>query len=196
MERLDAMKQGARRTKRLLEQLLALARYDSDQARPTTIASLDKCAGDVVADLLPEATEKGIDLGFDEIQPCQVAAEPLMVEVLIRNLVDNAVRHTARGGRIDISLRANEEASLTIEDTGPGIPAEDIDRIFEPFFRGSGHLGDGSGLGLSIVKRIVDSLGGTVTVQNVVCADATGLRATVRLPSVAPMSRGNANVAP
>jgi two-component system, OmpR family, sensor kinase len=196
-ERLDALKQGARRTKRLLEQLLAQARYDSDQARPTAVASLDKCAGDVVADLLPEATEKGIDLGFDDVQPCKIAAEPLMIEVLIRNLVDNAMRHTPRGGRIDISLRAdNGEASLTIEDTGPGIPAEDIDRIFEPFFRGSGHLGDGSGLGLSIVKRIVDSLGGTVSLQNAVCADATGLRATVRLPSVAPMSRGNANVAP
>jgi two-component system OmpR family sensor kinase len=191
LERLDALKQGARRTKHLLEQLLTLARHDFEQARPTTIASLDSCAREVVADLLSEATEKGIDLGFDQIEPCEVAAEPLMIEVLIRNLLDNAVRHTPRGGRIDISIgRENEAAILTIEDTGPGIPAGDLERIFEPFFRGSRHLGDGSGLGLSIVRRIVDSLGGTVTVQNLTSADITGLRATVRLPLLRALTAG------
>jgi two-component system OmpR family sensor kinase len=190
-ERLDALKQGARRTKHLLEQLLMLERVDFDRARPTATAYLDKCAGDVVADLLPESMEKGIDLGFDQVQPVQIIAEPLMIEVLIRNLVGNALRHTPRGGRIDISVRhENETAILAIEDTGPGIPGEDLERIFEPFFRGSRHLGDGAGLGLSIVKRIVDSLGGTVTIQNVGRADATGLRATVRLPSTASHARG------
>jgi two-component system, OmpR family, sensor kinase len=183
--RLDALKQGARRTKLLLEQLLTFARQDFDPAGPAATADLDRCARDVVADLLPEAMEKGIDLGFDEIQPCRVAAEPLMIQILVRNIIDNALRHTPRGGKIDISVRSDKEgAILAIEDTGSGIPPEDLDRIFEPFFRGSRHLGDGSGLGLSIVKRIVDNLGGTVTVQNVASAGATGLRATVRFPSI------------
>jgi two-component system OmpR family sensor kinase len=183
--RLDALKQGARRTKLLLDQLLTLARQDFDPAGPAATANLDRCARDVVAALLPEAMEKGVDLGFDEIQPCRVAAEPLMIQILVRNIVDNALRHTPRGGKIDVSVhRDNEGAIIAIEDTGSGIPPKDIDRIFEPFFRGSRHLGDGSGLGLSIVKRIVDDLGGTVTVQNVASAGTTGLRATVRFPSI------------
>jgi two-component system, OmpR family, sensor kinase len=185
-ERLDALKQGAQRTKRLLEQLLMLERVGFDRARPAALASLDKCASEVVADLLPESAEKGVDLGFDQVQPCRVAAEPLMIEVLIRNLVDNALRHTLSGGRIDISVRYESKAAiLVIEDTGPGISPEDLERVFEPFFRGRRHRGNGSGLGLSIVKRIVESLGGTVTIQNVGSANATGLRATVRLPAVA-----------
>jgi two-component system OmpR family sensor kinase len=184
-ERLDALKQGARRTSRLLEQLLTLARHDFDPAVPAAVVELDRCARNVVADLLPESAEKGIDLGFDEIQPCRIDAEPLMIEILIRNILDNALRHTPRGGRIDISVHCGRDgATLTIEDTGPGIPPEDIDRIFEPFFRGTRHQGEGSGLGLSIVKRIVDNLGGVVTVQNVAPAGATGLRATVRMPAV------------
>jgi two-component system OmpR family sensor kinase len=108
-----------------------------------------------------------------------------MIEIMIRNILDNALRHTPRGGKIDISIRCgNDGATLTIKDTGPGIPPEDLDRIFEPFFRGTRHLGEGSGLGLSIVKRIVDHLGGTVTVQNVASIGATGLCATVRIPAV------------
>lgn len=185
--RLDALKQGARRTSHLLEQLLTLARHDFDPATPAAVVELDRCARNVVADLLPESAEKGIDLGFDEIQPCRIDAEPLMIESLIRNLLDNALRHTPRGGKIDISVRCGSDgATLTIEDTGPGIPPEDLDRIFEPFFRGTRHQGEGSGLGLSIVKRIVDNLGGVVTVQNVDSAGSTGFRATVRIPAVIP----------
>jgi two-component system, OmpR family, sensor kinase len=185
--RLDALRQGARRTKRLLEQLLTLARHDFAPAASVTATELDQCARGVVADLLAEATGKGIDLGFDEVQSCTINGEPLMIEILIRNIIDNAMRHTPRGGTIDISIRRdNQDAILIIEDTGPGIPPEDLDRIFEPFFRGSRHLGDGSGLGLSIVKRIIDNLGGTVTVRNVASADAKGLRAIVRFPPVIP----------
>jgi two-component system OmpR family sensor kinase len=185
--RLDALKQGARRTSRLLEQLLTLARHDFDPAIPAAAVELDRCARNVVADLLPESAAKGIDLGFNEIQECRIDAEPLMIEILIRNILDNALRHTPRGGKIDISVRCgNDGATLTIEDTGPGIPPQDLDRIFEPFFRGTRHLGEGSGLGLSIVKRIVDGLGGVVTVQNIASPGATGLRATIRIPAVIP----------
>lgn len=185
-ERLDALKQGARRTKRLIEQLLTLERVGFDRTRPTAVAALEWSAGQVVADLLPEATEKGVDLGFEQVEPCQIAAEPLMIEILIRNLVENALRHTPRDGRIDLSVRReNAVAILAVRDSGPGIPAADLDRIFEPFFRGSRQLGEGSGLGLSIVKRIAESLGGTVTVENIGSGEVSGLCATVRLPSSA-----------
>jgi two-component system, OmpR family, sensor kinase len=105
-----------------------------------------------------------------------------MVATMIRNLLDNAVRFTPQGGRVDIGVyREGNEAVVQIEDTGPGIPSGDIDRIFEPFFRGSRPAEDGTGLGLSIVKRIVDRLGGTVVLENISDRPPKGLRATVRL---------------
>ena len=168
-ERLAALKQGTRRTKHLLEQLLALARI----------------AKDSVADLLPDAARKGIDLGFALIEPIVTKGEPVMIAMMIRNLLDNAVRFTPQGGRVDIGVyREGNEAVVQIEDTGPGIPSGDIDRIFEPFFRGSRPAEDGTGLGLSIVKRIVDRLGGIVVLENISDRPPKGLRATVRLPAM------------
>lgn len=183
--RLAVLKEGAHRTKHLLEQLLALARYDMDQSQePLPITSLDRCAKNVVADQLPEATSRNIDLGFQIIEPVSVRGESAMISAVIRNLVDNALRYTPPSGRIDVGVyREAGQAILQIEDTGPGVSASDLDRIFEPFFRGSRPAEDGTGLGLSIVKRIVDRLGGSVVLENVSSADSSGLRATVRLPA-------------
>ena len=78
---------------------------------------------------------------------------------------------------------------LQVEDTGPGIASCDLERIFEPFFRGSRPEGDGSGLGLSIVKRVVERLGGSIALENIRGPDRSGLRVTVRLPLAADPSR-------
>ena len=183
-ERLAALKEGMARTKHLLEQLLALARHDAGKPGEAAELSLDELVKGLVADLLPEAERKGIDLGFELIEPLATRGEPIMVTTLVRNLVDNAVRFTPRGGRVDIGVyREGGEAVLQIEDSGPGIPVGDIDRIFEPFFRGSRPTEDGTGLGLSIVKRIVDQLGGSIVLENISGPTLTGLRATVRLPA-------------
>jgi two-component system OmpR family sensor kinase len=105
-----------------------------------------------------------------------------MIAMMIRNLLDNAVRFTPQGGRVDIGVyREGNEAVVQIEDTGPGIPPGELDRIFEPFFRGSRPAEDGTGLGLAIVKRIVDRLGGAVVLENISDRHLKGLRATVRL---------------
>lgn len=182
-ERLAALKGGMRRAKHLLDQLLALARHEFGSAPETAVVPLDRLVKDSVADLLPEATRKGIDLGFELIEPIATKGEPVMIATMIRNLIDNAVRFTPRGGRVDIGVyREEDEAVLQIEDSGPGIPSSDLDRIFEPFFRGSRPAEDGTGLGLSIVKRIVDQLGGSITLENKSDPPLSGLRATVRLP--------------
>jgi two-component system OmpR family sensor kinase len=184
-ERLAALKEGMARTKHLLEQLLALARHGAGKSGETAEVSLDGLVKDLIADLLPEAARKGIDLGFELIEPLATRGEPIMVTTMVRNLVDNAVRFTPSGGRVDIGVyREGAEAVLQIEDSGPGIPPADIDRIFEPFFRGSRPTEDGTGLGLSIVKRIVDQLGGSIVLENISGLPLTGLRATVRLPAV------------
>ena len=107
-----------------------------------------------------------------------------MLAALIRNLIQNALRYTPPGGRIDVGVyREAEQVILQIEDTGPGILPSDLDRIFEPFVRGSRPADDGTGLGLSIVKRIVDRLAGSVALENVSGAQSSGLRAIVRLPA-------------
>jgi len=186
-ERLAALRQGMRRTNHLLEQLLTLARQEIGPSEAAMV-ELDRVVKDSVADVLPEAARKDIDVGFELIEPIAIKGEPIMVATMIRNLLENAVRFTPRGGRVDIGVyRDSGEAVVQIEDTGPGIPPRDMDRIFEPFFRRSQPIEDGTGLGLSIVKRVVDRLGGSIVLENISGSPGTGLRATVRLPVDPPI---------
>jgi two-component system OmpR family sensor kinase len=186
-DRVAALRQGMHRTKHLLEQLLAVARYE---AKPFSADmqrfALDDVAKEVAADLLAQAADRGIDLGFEIVETVTVRGQPVMLATLIRNLLDNALRHTPHGGRIDIGVYHQDgSAVLQIEDTGPGIATADLEKIFEPFFRGSRPAGDGTGLGLSIVKRIVENLGGRIALENISGAGRSGVRATVWLPVAA-----------
>jgi two-component system OmpR family sensor kinase len=186
--RLSALINGARRTAHLLDQLLALARYDIGRAPEAPVTSLDACTKEVVADLLPKAVERGIDLGFEVVEPLLVRGEPAMLASVVHNLIDNALRHTPEGGRVDIGVyRDGEHVVLQIEDTGPGISPADHKRVFEPFVRGNQPTEGGTGLGLSIVKRIVERLKGSVVLENV---PKSGLRATVSLPVSSPLVPG------
>ena len=197
-DRLAALRQGMRRTQRLLEQLLALARHEAPLVErcEMPLTALDGAAKEVVADLLPYAVDRGIDLGFQLVEPLAVRAEPVMLSTMVRNLLDNALRVTPRAGHIDVGVyREDELAVLQIEDSGPGVASPDLERIFEPFFRGSHPQGEGSGLGLSIVKRVVERLGGSITLENVGGATRSGLRVTVRLPSAAAPSKEVVRVA-
>ncbi|WP_194476509.1 ATP-binding protein [Bradyrhizobium sp. CCBAU 53338] len=185
-DRVGSLRQGIGRTRHLLEQLLALARQDAGQADAVAmpVVRLDDVAKEVVAGLLPEAASRGIDLGFVLVEPAVVRSEAVMPAALLRNLLDNALRFTSQGGRIDAWVyRDGDAAILQIEDSGPGVAPEEIGRIFEPFFRGQHQEGDGVGLGLSIVKRIVDRLGGSVEVANMTEGGRTGLRVLVKLPA-------------
>jgi two-component system, OmpR family, sensor kinase len=187
-DRVATLRQGIGRTRHLLEQLLALARQDAGQAEATAmpIVKLDDVAKEVVADLLPEAANRCVDLGFARAERALVRGEAVMLAALIRNLLDNALRFTPHGGRIDACVyRDGEAAILQIEDSGPGVSSEEIGRIFEPFFRGQRPEGDGVGLGLSIVKRIVERLGGSIEAVNVAEGGRTGLRVLVKLPAAA-----------
>lgn len=187
-DRVVALRQGIGRTKHLLEQLLALARQDAGQAGIATmpLVMLDDVAKGVVAELLPEAAMRGVDLGFARVGPAALRGEVVMLAALARNLLDNALRFTPRGGRIDAWVyRDGNAAILEIEDSGPGVAPEEIDRIFEPFFRGKRPEGDGVGLGLSIVKRIVDRLEGLIEAANIAECGRTGLRVVVKLPAAA-----------
>ncbi|WP_164933724.1 ATP-binding protein [Bradyrhizobium guangzhouense] len=185
-DRVTALRRGIGRTKHLLEQLLALARQDagSSDGSVMPVVALDVTLKEVVADAMADAANRGVDLGFARIEPALVRAEAVMLAALARNLLDNALRFTPHGGRIDAWVyREGGTAILQIEDSGSGVGPEEITRIFEPFYRGQRPEGDGVGLGLSIVKRIVVRLGGSIEAVNVADGGRTGLRVQVKLPA-------------
>jgi two-component system OmpR family sensor kinase len=183
-DRLAALKAGIRRIAHLLEQLLALARYESAATSQAAPAAFDGIVKEVVADFLSQAQQRGVDLGFERVDRIFVDADSTALAVLVRNLIDNALRHTPDGGRIDVAvLRHGDHAVLRIEDSGPGIPEAELARVFEPFYRGRWSADEGTGLGLSIVRRVVETLGGSVALENLRAPERTGLRAEVRIPA-------------
>jgi two-component system, OmpR family, sensor kinase len=182
-DRLAALKAGIRRTAHLLEQLLALAKYDVGRASQAPRTAFDSVAKKVVADFTPHAQARAIDLGFERIDQVFVDADGTALAVLVRNLVDNALSHTPDGNRIDIGLfRQHHHAVFRIEDSGPGIPEAELARVFEPFYRGDWSVGEGTGLGLSIVRSVAETLGGSVVLENIVAPNRTGLCVSVRIP--------------
>ena len=136
---------GIDRAVRLVEQLLNLARHEAAPAlhEPVSLLAL---AQDVVADLTPVAEARRQDLGLADSTPVTVAGDPSALRMLLRNLVDNAIRYTPAGGRIDVSVgRSIGVPWLRVTDTGPGIPPEDRERVFDRFFRRAGTRRAGHG---------------------------------------------------
>ena len=182
-ERLAALQGGIRRVARLLAQLLSLARYEEGPSGAAPVTALDAVALEVVADLVAMAADVATDLGFGRIEAASVLADPTSLEVMIRNLLDNALRHSSGGGQIDVEVfREGADAVLRVSDCGPGIPEGELDRIFDPFVRGGRVEGEGTGLGLSIVRSIAGACGGSVRLANRTDG-SSGLVAIVRIPA-------------
>lgn len=149
---------GTDRASRLVEQLLTLARLDPQTALPSAqTVELRALAQQGVAELAPAAAAKGVEMSLAPGEAAPVAGDALLIAVMLRNLLDNAVRYTPPGGAVEVSVKpAAGGVSLAVVDTGPGIPAAERDRVFERFHRILGTGEAGSGLGLSIVRRIAD----------------------------------------
>jgi signal transduction histidine kinase len=148
---------------RLLEALLTLSRGGCESLRRD---SVDLAA--TAADVLRAHDHHGLT-STTALEPARTAGDPQLVERLLANLVDNAVRHNVLGGRLDVvTFTAAGRATFTIANTGPVIPTGELTRIFEPFQRLSSHAGpsaNGVGLGLAIVRAIADAHDATVTAQ-------------------------------
>jgi two-component system OmpR family sensor kinase len=188
--RLQALKEGIRRTVRLLEQLLTLSKYDYGKALQPETVMLDGIVKSVIADFMVSASARAIDLGCNRLEAGAVAGDSTALTIMVRNLVDNAVRYSPKGGQINLSVhRDRDSVILSVEDIGPGIGPDDLNVVFEPFSRGRLAKGDGTGLGLSIVRRILDSHGGAISLQNRDLPGRSGLQVTVRLPA-APVPLG------
>ncbi|HEX9171643.1 MAG TPA: ATP-binding protein, partial [Telluria sp.] len=146
---------GIDRATRLVEQLLVLARQEASSGGAQCKVELAQLAQRVVADLAGAAQAKGIDLGLQHADAGSVDGQPEALHILMRNLVENAVKYTPEGGRVDIGVQALDgKVSLRVEDSGPGIPPEERERVVDRFYRIAGSEAAGSGLGLAIVKAI------------------------------------------
>ncbi|WP_459572073.1 ATP-binding protein [Cupriavidus sp. 8B] len=153
------LKAGIKRTSHLVEQLLMTSRLESSASRdPFKTLYLEEIARDVMIELIPFANSRGIDLGMERMENGRIIGCEYQVRLLIRNFIDNAIRYTPQLGRVDVKIvRDDEKVHLSIEDSGPGIAAEDRTRVFDRFYRCLGHDVAGSGLGLAIVKQVAVS---------------------------------------
>jgi len=184
---LAELKGGLERATRLVEQLLTLAREEPEVSEvPPAPVDLAAVAREVISDLAPLAGAKGIDLGLSSTAASMVNGDVDALRTLISNLVDNAIRYTPAGGRVDVALSDDGgSAVLTVRDSGPGIAVEDRERVFDRFYRGSGAGGvRGSGLGLAIVKHIAERHGAGVELGTGI--DGRGLGVTVRFAEPIP----------
>jgi two-component system OmpR family sensor kinase len=161
--RMQTLRQGLVRMSSLLDQLLSLARLQGTAPLMRQHLGLHELARTAIEESLPMAQAKGIDLGCVVIEPTTIVGDALHAYALVRNVVENAVRYTPNGGVVDVSVsRDGDMACLVVEDTGPGISADDAERIFQPFVRVLGSNESGSGLGLAIVRTAADALGGNI----------------------------------
>jgi heavy metal sensor kinase len=164
----------------LVDRLLTLSRAETHQAplAPDAV-NLVELAEDVVGHLGVLAEEKGQSLSIDATgRPSAVADRVVLRQALI-NLVDNAIKFTPPGGRVSVRVGGDDGiAILDVTDTGPGIPAEARDRIFDRFYRGDALAASGTGLGLSIAKGAVEANGGQLTLER---SDADGTTFRIRL---------------
>ncbi len=181
--RLDA---GVDRATRLVDQLLVLARQQAGaaagaQRQAVVLADVVRLA---LADVAPAAQQGGIDLGLVHSDQTPVQGEPEALRVLLRNLLDNAVKYTPAGGRVDVALqREADMLRLSIEDSGPGIPEAERTRVLDRFYRVAGTEAPGSGIGLAIVSAIADLHGATLALGG--STRLGGLSVALRFP-VAP----------
>ncbi|WDZ95812.1 ATP-binding protein [Herbaspirillum sp. WKF16] len=184
-ERMMELRGGLQRMRSLLEQLLVMARSQESVAHPDTTISMEDVFKQVLEDLIPSAEAKNLDVEVDTERSAVFSGQLFDALMLIKNLADNAIRYTPAGGRLILrARRENYFLIVTVEDSGPGIPEEEMERIFDPFYRILGSGESGSGLGLAIVKAIVERNGATINFSN--CIDDSGARcglcATVRFP--------------
>lgn len=150
-----------------IEQLLEFSRpLRKPQVTKQRIPAL-AIVKDLLTGLLSLAEANGVDLGMGRAEPVDIWGGEEDFRALVRNAIDNAVRYTPRGGHVDVSMfQEGADAVFEVVDSGPGIPPEEMARVFDPFYRILGSGQTGSGLGLAIVKTAAERLGGQVRLEN------------------------------
>ncbi len=164
-ERAVPLQEGIARARHLTEQMLSLARTQTE-ANGKTEVNVSAMARELIAEYLPMAEAGNIDLGLDEIEPLSISAFPDALRLIIKNVLENALKYTQNGGEVTLRLFSdNHDAIIEIVDDGPGIPVSEYERVFDAFYRMPGTHGEGSGLGLAIVREAAIRMGGTVSLR-------------------------------
>lgn len=181
---LDGVAKGVDRVTHLVDQLLTLARLDPEDGIPFVDVPLRDVASGVLQRLAPEAHDKSIELSLEGTDDA-ISGSAALIEILVRNLLDNAIRYTPPGGSVKCRIDHRDRViCLEVSDSGPGLPKEEIERLGERFSRLSRPSGEGSGLGLSIVKRIVELHGAHIAFDE--RSDGPGLSVRVEFPHNQP----------
>ncbi len=178
-DRLTTLQEGIRQLAHSANQLLTLARADpaANIAAKNQAVDLKVIVGEVVAKFFDRALRLDIDLGV-EATSVTIHADPSLLDDLLSNLVDNALKYTPAGGRVTASAGVrNGKPFLAVEDTGPGIPAAERQRVRQRFYRSPNSPGHGSGLGLAIVDEIARLYGASMSIET----GTAGLGAKVQL---------------
>jgi signal transduction histidine kinase len=174
----EAVRDTIDRCERLIASLLLLARSEGPKGRaePVDLAAL---AGDCITDLRARASEAGVEV-TDSLEPAWALGDPGLFERLIANLLDNGIRHNARGGVLEVGTRVSDGWTvLEVANGGPRIDPEDVAGLTEPFRRLQ-RSGEGFGLGLSIVRSVAEAHGGRTLLS---APETGGLRVCVSLPA-------------
>ena len=186
-QRAAPLRAGIDRARRLTEQLLSLARSQAGSPAREAV-DVSKMARELLAEYLPLAEARSIDLGLQDAGNVMLAADPQMLRLVLKNALDNALRYTPPHGEITLRVHTEgEQAVIEVMDSGPGIPADERDRVFDPFYRIEGAGGEGSGLGLAIVRDAVARLGGTVSLHDK--PEGSGLVFRYRQRRIAPWQK-------
>jgi signal transduction histidine kinase len=175
------MRGSVEQLSRMVDDLFELTQLDAGAIeRETKVARLDEIVRSAMASVEPQMNAKRLSVETDLGPAAGVTCSPRMTRVL-QNLLMNAVRHTPTDGAVRLSARRNGQLlEVSVEDSGEGIAPQDLDRVFEPFYRGDpARSGPGAGLGLALAKRIVEALGGRISAEN---ALTHGARFAVVLP--------------
>jgi two-component system sensor histidine kinase TctE len=182
--RLLTLREGTRQLAHSANQLLALARADPsvNVLAKNQALDLSVIVGEVVAKFYDRALQSTIDLGV-EAEPATIAADPSLIDDLLSNLVDNALKYTPAGGSVTVRTGLKEgRAYLSVEDTGPGIPPAERQRVRQRFYRLPNSPGHGSGLGLAIVDEIATLYGASLSIAD--RAEGSGTRIALQFPAV------------
>ena len=180
------LNQGIERAIQLMNQLLLLARQGADDPIRSdgTPRHLSAIIHQAVADAVPQSQRAKIDLQIGDLVPAQIRCDDDALLILLRNLLENALKYTPEGGRVTVGLEPSGAGfvSLVVQDSGPGIATQERTRVFEPFYRSSDALATGTGLGLAIVKAIAERHHATVLLST--STTLGGLRVDVKFPVI------------
>ncbi len=179
---LNELEKGVTRISRLLEQLLTLSKISPDTI-PLEPLTLFPLCQEVVAQIAPRVLVKQQDIAMEcpsQLETVQLNGSAFLLEILIRNLIDNASQYSPPQGRVELSLaQHNDQILLTVQDSGPGVPLDQIEKLTDRFYRQHPSSGSGAGLGLALVNSIVMFHGGQL---NFKASSLGGLSVEVHLP--------------